>query len=129
MSKRRIAITSAVLVGLTVSATIPSAILQKRPIISLERYERLTKGMTLKDVESFLGGPPGDYRTLEVWCKFMTIPPPQLIWMGNESAIEPHFDADGRMEFATYYGMERMTTFDLPWHRRIWNQLRNKIGI
>jgi hypothetical protein len=104
-------------------------ILQKRPIISMERYERLTKGMTLKDVAAVLGGPPGDYRTEDVFFKFMAIPPPEPIWIGNECAIEPHFDADGRMEFATYYGGERMTTFNLLWHRRIWNQVRKRLGI
>lgn len=72
--------------------------------------ERITVGMTVAEVESILGGPPGDYRT-------MPVPHPSLSskdggifdlrdWCGNQGGVEVFFDASGRVQGAWFEKIE-----------------------
>jgi hypothetical protein len=70
--------------------------------------ERIKEGMTQAEVETILGGPPGDYRTLPRKALFfmdVTSWPPGLsveMWVGDTGDVLVGFTAEGlvaRVEF------------------------------
>jgi hypothetical protein len=87
--------------------------------INLENFNRLRGGMSKKDVERILGGPPGDYTRSRVklspaviWIrngKEYAFPTREgedwtkgAIWLGNEAAIKVEFDSDGQVILMDY---------------------------
>ena len=69
-----------------------------------ENYPLITPGMTSKQVEDLLGGPPGDYGWFFVGSGTMTeegvdAPPGsiEVIWFDDDHRIEVYFDSAGRV--------------------------------
>jgi hypothetical protein len=74
--------------------------------LTLERYEEVAFGMTRDQVESVLGGPPGNYKTRTMASgldrssiRFIE-PTATLRWQDDRHAVEVIFDARG--EVLTY---------------------------
>jgi hypothetical protein len=77
-----------------------------RPVSRISTYHmaRIQPGMTRAQVESILGGPPGDYRTPP-----LRLPDDQMLaqlpageqWQGDRYSIYITFDAQGRVENVT----------------------------
>jgi hypothetical protein len=75
--------------------------------VTVAAFDRIEMGMTQKEVETILGGPPGDYRTgptgdykIRIRAKYSpgagTWPPPSD-WQGDEGVARFRFDAGGNM--------------------------------
>jgi hypothetical protein len=102
-----------------------------RERITEENFSRIHAGMTQKDVENILGGPPGDYRrqkSIETYYKMEEHPvivkvgPSSAlhpVWWGTEGSIELDLSEDGRVQWTWYlYPLHSETTF---WDRvRSW---------
>jgi hypothetical protein len=92
---------AAVVVGLAVGVLL----LWPRPsAISPENCERIQNGMTLADVEAFLGGPPGTYTTDgQDWSMGMldngvrSITHTRRVWVGDNGGIRIDFDEHGHV--------------------------------
>ena len=92
--------------GLAALAVLGHA-LSLRPGVTQANYERIREGMTLREVENLLGGPPGNYsRIPDKEAGLWTIDPsrPDLnrqffigreVWIGNELAVAVWFDDQG----------------------------------
>jgi hypothetical protein len=86
-----------------------------RPGLTRANYERIREGMTRQEVESLLGGPPGNYsRIPDKEAGLWTIDPsrPDLnrqffigreVWIGDELAVAVWFDDKGRVFRIEYY--------------------------
>jgi hypothetical protein len=83
--------------------------LSLRAGVTQANYERIREGMTLREVENLLGGPPGNYsRIPDKEAGLWTIDPsrPDLnrqffigreVWIGDELAVAVWFDDQGRV--------------------------------
>jgi hypothetical protein len=89
-----------------------------RPGVTRANYERIQEGMTLPEVESILGGPPGNYSRLPdneagLWAIDFADPElgPQYFrgreaWVGGELAVAVWLNDQGRVR--------RKAAFDVP---------------
>ena len=92
-------------------------LLEFRSGITKSNYRRIREGMTLQEVQSLLGGPPGNYsRFPEKEAGLWTIDPdrPDLnreffigreVWIGNELAVAVWFDEQERVHKKEMYEM------------------------
>src|SRR5262245_14338544 len=87
--------------------------------ITPENYERIKAGMSRAEVEAILGGPPGDYRTVQTVTECFVVdelasraesdqvfrPDGKQMWFGNKGYIcisfESGFVADGTHPYRT----------------------------
>lgn len=75
------------------------------PRIDVASYEKITIGMTYREVVRLMGGPPGNYGDTipppQVWSPFVVTEngPPASVhgWIGTEIAILVYCDANGRV--------------------------------
>jgi hypothetical protein len=105
--------------------------LSLRPGVTQANYQRIREGMTLQEVESLLGGPPGNYsRIPDKEAGLWTIDPsrPDLdrqffigreVWIGNELAVAVWFDDQERVARKESYA-----TLD----RSLLERLRDRLG-
>lgn len=78
----------------------------QRDQVNNDSISRIERGMTLHEVESILGAPPGDYTTREVL--YVARPAPGYrpwlhkntakVWASNDAKVAIHFDDSGRVE-------------------------------
>jgi hypothetical protein len=75
-----------------------------RPLWTPEGFDRIKEGMTLSEVESLLGAPPGDYclQRCEMLAGSRTKRPApvhlrELVWFDECHRFEIYFDADDRV--------------------------------
>jgi hypothetical protein len=72
--------------------------LARSRLIDSEHFIRIERGMSQAEVEAILGGPPGDFRTAEVFNFGATPSEPvgrRETWSGNEGEIDVDFGEDG----------------------------------
>jgi len=120
---RSVAAVAVPLVIALVLALLPWLYRRPHPQITVENFRKIKHGMTQQEVESILGGPPGDYASgvqVQYFCMSCegstgslfedahgrkAIPPEQIqpffpngritIWRGTECAIGVEFDGNG----------------------------------
>jgi hypothetical protein len=87
--------------GLTIALLIH---ISSQPLWTPEGFIRIEPGMTLREVESLLGAPPGDYHQQKFVITEGTrtrraIPPTtrRLVWFDEIHRYEIYFDADDRV--------------------------------
>jgi hypothetical protein len=101
--------------------------LSLRPGVTQANYERIQEGRTLQEVESLLGGPPGNYsRIPDKEAGLWTIDPsrPDLnrqffigreVWIGNELAVAVWFDDQGRVARKERWTEASSSAFVVSW--------------
>src|SRR5882724_11524304 len=99
-------LTIAALLGL-VSLTLPHV---EHPPVSYTQFQRITEGMSTKEVATLIGSTPDDHRTDgSLWPRF---PIPtwysrQQTWWGDEGVILIGVGEDGKVDHMGFVGMER----------------------
>jgi hypothetical protein len=91
--------------GLVVIAIAVFALGRKPPArLQVENFNSIRNGMTLAEVESLLGGPPGDYGENRGGIECMTAegmswPPSSVerVWHDDTNRLEIAFDPEGRV--------------------------------
>lgn len=98
-----IAVGGAVLVLLVSMALLPMIPVKERRL-KIENYPRIAKGMTLKEVEDLLGGPPGNYGLHPIGKELMTLEGyPEIPgavekhWKNETNLLEIYFDSGDRV--------------------------------
>jgi len=82
--------------------------------ITRENFERIQIGMTQKDVEEILGGPPGDYRQRksieyegrswhELIIKVQPTPASHPMWWGTRGAIQINLTEEGQVREKVHF--------------------------
>lgn len=85
----------------------------------LDRFrERISIGSTRAEVEDALGGPPGDYKTREVF-PFPRGGGTEDYWSFNHYDIIVGFDMDDRV---TYFDVDENVILGKPWWERIFTR-------
>lgn len=94
-------------------------LLKFRPGITQSNCERIREGMTLQEVQSVLGGPPGNYSRFpdkEAGLWTIDADRPDLnreffigreVWIGNELAVAVWFNDEERVEKKETYQMPK----------------------
>jgi hypothetical protein len=87
-----------------------------------ENQTAIQPGMTLKQVEDLLGGPPGDYGWYWFGSSMMTekgvvVPPgsTEMVWFNDDQRIEVHFDNQSRVVAVHQIGRLKM---ELEWLKK-----------
>ena len=105
-------------------------IVRPKPVITPERVRLIQEGMTQREVEALLGGPPGDYAGgYSVHYRRGGVGDDDsnfsdgTNWWGREGMIQVQFNAEGRVEDWGYYSAnsERRLGF--------WAQLRAMLPV
>jgi hypothetical protein len=110
MRRRSLDATLVAAVALAVAAVLLPRPPYLKPV-SLEEYERVTKGMSLAEVETTFGRPPGGPSGPYRWLtpRNNTPSPPEggevYGWVDEESDICVYFDASGRVVDKDRYGI------------------------
>jgi hypothetical protein len=119
MKRKRLALAVVVLAVLV--ATAAWVMWPQRSRVTKENYARITAGMTRRDVETVLGGPPGDYRSGPTERASLPLDIEMLVendalnvsdlfddeWEGDTAAVMVHFRPDGRVGWKAHRINER----------------------
>jgi hypothetical protein len=109
--RRRVLLSVSILAVLAIGIFVGGWLLQPKPRIDQESYDRIKVGMTLAEVEAIIGAPPGDYGVgtgeIEVWftweVKTGDVHWPRLPagerkeWLGQQHAITVWVNAAGKV--------------------------------
>src|SRR5437588_8501223 len=103
--RRRLFIAAGILVCLLLGAGVALLLWPRPTAITEENYDRIRVGMTLKDVEALLDGPPGRYgwpgERIVQTREDMPVPLPSgsdhLQWIDSEHIVGVLFDANHRV--------------------------------
>jgi hypothetical protein len=129
-------------VALALAVIVPAALefhayrqkLARSRLIDREHCDRIKVGMSRAEVEDILGGPPGDYHTVNVgngWtgavgdCVFVDGDTVRT-WVGHEGVISVEFDEQGRAKWLAFEEASRpppspsLAYWLRAWLRRVW---------